>query len=274
MKNFLNAISNNLISKDDIWFSKEKSNISYPDEGHEICFQLEENSFWFKHRNNCIFETVKHFSYENQIIDIGGGNGYVSTFLQKNNYEVALIEPGVEGCLNAKKRGLKNVVCSTFQNIGITNNSISNIGIFDVLEHIENDLEFLKNLNSILKTEGKLFITVPAYKFLWSNEDILAGHFRRYTIKQITNVLKQAGFEVEFSSYIFSILVLPIFLFRTIPSLFKKPKKVDLQKNMNEHKQSKSSTLLQKIWNWEVKKISNKRKINFGTSCLIVAKKN
>jgi len=52
---------------------------------------------------------------------------------------------------------------------------------------------------------------------LWSNEDVHAGHYRRYT-KSMSNILKEAGFRIEFSSYIFSILPFPIFLLRSILS--------------------------------------------------------
>jgi hypothetical protein len=37
--------------------------------------------------------------------------------------------------------------------------------------------------------------TVPAFSFLWSEEDVLAGHFRLYTLSSISKVLKSSGFE-------------------------------------------------------------------------------
>ncbi|MFC1630590.1 methyltransferase domain-containing protein [Pseudomonadota bacterium] len=91
------------------------------------------------------------------------------------------------------------------------------MGLFDVIEHIEDDLSFLQSIHGLMVKSGHLYATVPSYSFLWSAEDILAGHFRRYSLEEITNVLKAAGFEVQFSSYIFRFIPIPAFLFRALP---------------------------------------------------------
>jgi SAM-dependent methyltransferase len=265
--------NNSLFLKDGIYYSNDKAEISYPEDGNEDCFQIEEHSFWFKHRNRCILSAIKNYTKQKTFFDVGGGNGFVSKFLQDNGFETYLLEPGLKGIFNAQKRGVKNLINSALDD-NIQNNSVSNIGIFDVLEHIQDDLSFLKNIHQKLTNEGLLFITVPAYRFLWSNEDIYAGHYRRYRIKKIKHLLKKAGFQIEYASYFFSILILPIFIFRTIPSVFSKRRKVNLNKNIRQHRQSNSSSLVQKIWNWEIRKISKLSKIHFGSSCLIVAKKN
>jgi SAM-dependent methyltransferase len=264
---------NNLIFQDGIWFADIKTEISYPTDGNNSCFQIEEESFWFKHRNNCILSVLNKYSQDKEIIDIGGGNGFVSSFLQKNNYNPILIEPGISGCINAKSRGLNNIICSSFQDIKIKNNIISNVGIFDVLEHLENDNGFLKDIYSKLKIGGKLFITVPAYNFLWSYEDENAGHFRRYTLKKIKKLLVNTGFKIDYSTYFFAPLFLPIFVFRTLPFLFRK--KIDKKhgKTKKEHSQSKFNSILQKLWAWELRKINKNKKIKIGSSCLLVVSK-
>jgi len=76
----LKSISMGLeLGDDGIWYSTDTENISYPSEGNDACFAVEENSFWFKHRNKCITSVVKCFPPENNgtIFDIGGGNGFV-----------------------------------------------------------------------------------------------------------------------------------------------------------------------------------------------------
>jgi len=186
--------SNDLFFKEGILFSTKESKVSYPESGNEVCFQIEENSFWFKHRNNCIIESVKKHNKNTVFFDIGGGNGYVTKGLQENGFNTILVEPGLAGCLNAKKRNLDNVICSTLENANFQKESIENIGPFDVVEHIENDVEFLKSIHSFLEKDGLLYITVPAYNFLWSKDDISAGHYRRYTLKSIEKKLKEIGF--------------------------------------------------------------------------------
>ena len=92
------------------------------------------------------------------------------------------------------------------------------VGLFDVVEHIEDDYFFLNNINKYLKEDGYVYITVPAFNFLWSNEDVDAGHFKRYTTSELNGLLKKSGFTIIQSTYIFSILPLPVFLFRSLPS--------------------------------------------------------
>ena len=77
----IHSISTELIIGDDgIWYAPDNQNISYPSEGNENCLAVEDNSFWFRHRNNCIVSVVKSYPPEDNgtIFDIGGGNGFVS----------------------------------------------------------------------------------------------------------------------------------------------------------------------------------------------------
>ena len=269
------VIRSKLEYRDGIYFAKNTSKISYPEEGHKNIFQIEDNSFWFKHRNNCIIEVINNFPPLGIILDVGGGNGFVSLEIKNNGYEIALLEPGISGILNAKKRGLKKLICANFNGIDLYPNSIPAIGIFDVLEHIENDCKFLNKIYKCLIPGGKLYITVPAYNFLWSDEDNIAGHYRRYNLNQLKSIVKQIGLEIEYFTYIFSILPIPIFLFRTLPTKLNLQKKEIKKITKKEHKITKGLTgnILQKIWNSEIKAISKEKSIPFGGSCLLVARK-
>ena len=86
-----------LVYKENVLISKQKNAVSYPEDGNEKDFQIEENSFWFTHRNNCIIEAVKKYSHDNLFFDIGGGNGFVAEGLEKNGTPTILIEPGQSG---------------------------------------------------------------------------------------------------------------------------------------------------------------------------------
>ena len=117
---------------------------------------------------------------------------------------------------------------------------------------------------------------MPAFNFLWSNEDVDAGHFKRYTINGLNELLKKSGFSIIQSTYIFSILPIPVFLFRSLPSKLGLNKKSnDLEKQKNEHQQQKGilNHIMKKIWNWELSRINNNQKIPFGGSCFIIGKK-
>jgi len=271
----INQYTNNLIEKGGIFYSKMNNKISYPSDGNDACFSLEDNSFWFRHRNNCILNLVDKYGKDKSFFDIGGGNGFVSKELENHGIQTCLIEPGIHGCLNAKKRGLKNIVCSDLNNAGLKKGSIPIAGLFDVIEHIENDLDFLREINHYLIADGILVITAPAYQFLWSKEDKDAGHFRRYNLQNLKKKLNEAGFKNIYSTYIFSFLILPVFVFRTLPSLLGLDTS-GIEKAEKEHNgngKGLGSKLLTILLYFEIKQIRKNRKIPFGGSCLIVAKK-
>lgn len=256
-----------------IWFSKKRSHISYPEDGNLRCFAVEDSSFWFKHRNKCIIESMRLFPPEGAVFDIGAGNGYVSLAMKNAGLNTIVIEPGIQGALNARDRGLSPVICSTLEGAGFKDHLIPAVGLFDLLEHIKDDIGFLKTIKDLLILSGRLYITVPAYNFLWSVEDDHAGHYRRYTTKSLSIKLKAIGFKIEFSTYIFGLLSIPIFIFRSIPTIFGFKTTCDFRRTRKEHCHNKS--LLGCLLNWaldkELRALRNSRTIPVGGSCLIVA---
>ena len=79
--------------------------------------------------------------------------------------------------------------------------------LFDVLEHIEHDNFALKNVSKILVEGGRVVITVPAHKWLWSNVDFNSGHKRRYSGKMIKELSENNGFKVLFISHFFTFII-------------------------------------------------------------------
>lgn len=265
-----------LVEKDGIFYSKEKAAISYPEKGNDNYYQIEDMSFWFNHRNDCIKDVVRKYNNNRFFFDIGGGNGFVAKGLEDAGIPTALLDPGVKGCINAKNRKLKHIICSTLEDARFPASSMESIGLFDVVEHIEDDRAFLKNIHQILQPGGMVFLTVPAYSFLWSVEDMDAGHYRRYTLSQMERRLKDIGFTLVYSTYIFSLLPIPVFLLRTLPSklgFYKKPAELNELKSSHSVRNGFLSKIIDKLWKCELKWIQKGRKIPFGGSCLVVAKK-
>jgi len=258
------------LGADGIWFSKGNATVSYPAHGNDACFEIEDHSFWFQHRNRCIASIVRGFPPAGALFDLGGGNGFVSLGLQQAGWRSIVVEPGHAGAVNARKRGLPNVVCATLEDAGFRAHSIPAAGLFDVLEHIADDRHFLRVLRELLIPGGRVYLTVPAYSWLWSAEDVAAGHFRRYTRASLASVLRQSGFEVEFASYIFSPLPLPILVSRTIPSLLGRRKAGNVDQAIREHRSG--SNMASAVFEWELRRLDRKKTIPAGGSCLVVAR--
>lgn len=267
------ALTRNLVlDHKGIWRSEKVTSVSYPDDAHQSLFALEDDSFWFQHRNKCVMAIIQRFPPRDYIIDVGGGNGFVSRCIQAAGFNVVLLEPGQEGVLNARSRGVKHIFHTTFQGAGFSKNSLDSIGLFDVLEHIQDDHAFLSMVHSSMKSGGRLYVTVPAHQYLWSWVDKRAGHFRRYSISSVTQTMNESGFNVKYASCFFSGLSFPIFVSRTLPTLLRLPKDRSHEKREKTHRTRKglSGKILDRHWRREVEKLKSSRIMN-GSSVIAVA---
>jgi SAM-dependent methyltransferase len=257
-----------------LWRCESGTAISYPETGNADLIAVEDASFWFQHRNRCITSAVRRFPPGGPIVDVGAGNGYVARGLKNAGFEVVAVEPGITGALAAQQRGIECVICAAIQDIGLGEAAIPAAGLFDVLEHIEDDVGTLRAIYGMLQPGGTIYLTVPAYQFLFSTDDRAAGHFRRYSGRSLGHVLAQAGFRVEYQGYFFMFLPLLILMFRTLPSWFKPDRVRQATSVSQDHKTSAmAGPLIAAALGWEARRIARGKRVIFGGSCLAVARK-
>ena len=258
------------------WQSSHISQVSYPEEGNDLCFSVEDSSFWFTHRNRCILEAFKLFPPPGTFFDIGGGNGYVARAIQESGIDVVLVEPGPSGARNALARGVRHVVRAALEDMGVEAETVPSMGLFDVVEHIEDDIACLREINRLIIPCGRVYVTVPAYQWLWSHEDLLAGHHRRYTVQMLNSLLEKAGFTIEFTTYFFSFLPLPIFLRRALPYRLGLHEKNTAESVVPADHQPDNPLVrraLAMLTQRELAKIGRLQPMRIGGSCLAVARK-
>ncbi|MHC4962201.1 MAG: class I SAM-dependent methyltransferase [Planctomycetota bacterium] len=256
-----------------IWHSQQSEECHYPEDGAQRLSCLEEDSFWFIHRRNCILGMMKRFPPESLIIDVGGGNGFVTLGLKNAGFSAVLLEPSVTAVMNAYQRGVDQIICSTVDHARFDPHSIPAIGIFDVLEHIEDDRSFIIKLRDILTPGGKLYLTVPAFQCLWSLQDQYAEHFRRYRLNALCSQLDKCGFVVDYATYLFSYLALPLFLVKVIPTKLGLAKICTHEQTRHEHviQPGLKKKALDAIHAWEQRRIRKGNVIPLGTSVMISA---
>jgi len=85
--------------------------------------------------------------------------------------------------------------------------------LFDVLEHIADEAEFLESVKYHLAESGILLVNVPAHQLLFSSYDRAAGHVRRYSMRQLEDVAGLCGFRTRLASY-WGFSLLPLLLVR------------------------------------------------------------
>ncbi|MDF2690483.1 MAG: ric methyltransferase [Gammaproteobacteria bacterium] len=187
-----------------------ESDEHFPRESFDQLFRLEDKHFWFQARNRLINRLIKKFARSKKdLLEIGCGTGIVLSNIKSQHPDLKLMgaELHLNGIYHAKQR-LSDIefIQVDARNLPF-NNQLDMIGAFDVLEHIEEDELVLKNIHKALKNDGLFFISVPQHMGLWSAQDEVAKHKRRYSRKELVNKLQKSGFKVEFiSSFVFCLL--------------------------------------------------------------------
>lgn len=162
-----------------------------------------------------IRENLNHSSDVN-IIDIGCGDTFVVEQLAKKYpqtsfyaVDIAFTDEMIDHY--RKKINLKNVFLysSTEDISSIPDMKASLIILADVIEHIENDIEFISQLlkKKFITSQTLFLITVPAFQFLFCSHDKFLGHFRRYTNKSLKNNMASAGLNTMANGYFFFFLI-------------------------------------------------------------------
>ena len=261
-----------------IWCARDPDpeRVSYPSDSNAACFRIEDGSFWFTHRNRCILTAVRRFPPDGFILDIGGGNGFVAQGLIEAGFETVLLEPGGVGAHNAKEgRRLPTVINATLGEAQIRAGTVPSAGLFDVLEHIEDDRRFVRDLGDVIRPGGVLYLTVPAFSWLWSMSDVDAMHYRRYTRRSLTEVL--AGtFDVLYSTCVFQRLVPLLALLRAIPYRLGLGRPIVEHAYEREHavEHHRLSRVLGRLLEHEVAAIASGRSLVVGSSLLVVARRS
>ena len=92
--------------------------------------------------------------------------------------------------------------------------------LFDVLEHIEDESEFLQSVRFHLSESGSRLINVPAHQALYSDYDRAAGHVRRYSANQLAKVAEENGLKVRALTY-WGLPLMPLLILRKAMTLKK-----------------------------------------------------
>jgi SAM-dependent methyltransferase len=109
------------------------------------------------------------------------------------------------------------VLESLAERLPFADRSASTLISMDVIEHLDDDVVALREYRRLLRPGGVLFLTVPAYQWIWSEHDERAAHRRRYSRQRFVTAVRAAGFEVDRVTYFFTFLVPVAALLRKTP---------------------------------------------------------
>ena len=199
-----------------ISFSAElaESNEGFSPEYFADLASCENGHFWFESRNRLlVWALEKYFPTMRSGLEIGCGTGFVLETLTKRFSEVRFAGSEVfrEGLAFAAERVPSADLFQLDARKIPFQSTFDMIGAFDVIEHIEEDNEVLREMYGAIKPGGGIILTVPQHPWLWSDTDVYAHHKRRYSRRELKSKVESAGFEVVYMTSFVSIL-LPVLM--------------------------------------------------------------
>jgi len=238
---------------------------------YEILYRIEETHWWHSARRAIVLDWIEQRyagRHDLDILDAGCGTGLLLQQLQPlGKVEgVDISEEALEFC---RKRGLSNVRRADVLELPFEAESFDMITALDVLEHLDDDVASLREFRRVLKPGGRVFIFVPAHRWLWSLQDDVSHHRRRYTARTLRETVESSGLDIERQSYVSTFLLPVIFLGRQWLKVWLRFSEVNTENDLHP---AWSNGVLKSVFNSEIP-ILRRMNMPFGASLLCVARK-
>jgi len=189
----------------------------------EVAYQqfrdLEKSHWWFQGRRAIFFSLLDRFmDAVNQdhrgtgkdaiILDIGCGMGGMLPHLSRHGTAIG-IDMSAESLDHCRNRGFTRVTLGDGYCLPFNDGTFDLVTLFDTVEHIDDDQAVLEEASRVAGRNGLVMVTVPAFQFLFSDNDVVAHHKRRYTARALKRKLRHAGLTPIKTSY-YNTLLFPI----------------------------------------------------------------
>jgi SAM-dependent methyltransferase len=229
--------------------------------------EQEKNHWWFKARREILEQELTKLDLpaNSRILEIGCGTGGNLELLKRfgsvkamelDEFSLEYVKDTFS--IEVKKGYLPN-------NIPY-NEHFDLICMFDVLEHVKEDMLSLDILKGYLSENGMIILTIPAYPYLYGSHDKLLHHYRRYYKSKLIKNIENLNYKVLKSSY-FNTLLLPIVVIaRVLDIVFPSDKSLGYS-TPNKF----INNLLYRVFKFE-KLILNKYRFRVGASIFLLIK--
>ena len=155
-----------------------------------------------------------------KVLDLGCGTGALLDQLQGRATELWGLDVSAEGLKFCAMRGHKNLVLADANRIPFPGNYFDVITAIGLIEHLEDDQLFLREIERLLKPNGVLILLTSSFPYLWSMHDTANEHKRRYYLRRLDQQINKVGFQtIRFSHlnfFLFPIIAPLLLLHRKI----------------------------------------------------------
>jgi ubiquinone/menaquinone biosynthesis C-methylase UbiE len=237
-------------------------------------YHLERENWWFMARKEILRDQIiKLFPGKNdlRILNVGAAFG-ASTIMLQEFGKTDSIEYNKDCCDFVNENYKLNFIHGSITELPFDDNEFDLVCAFDVVEHVENDRLAIQELHRVCKPGGYTFTTVPAFKYLWSEHDVINEHVRRYTMKNYLQLFDQQKAKIYFKSYFNFFLFFPVAIYRLINSLIKKRNAI----SKSDHSKITNNTIskiLYGIFRSETNFLKRGIRFPVGISIMIISRK-
>ncbi len=182
----------------------------------DIEWKVESFHWWFVVRRRLLQSLLSSINLPRNCVtvDIGCGVGSNLGTLRSVGLNVIGLDRYIYALTLVRSKEGFPLLAGDLNKLPIRPKSVGLIVAMDVLEHLDNDVNGIREFSQTLKKGGILILTVPAFRFLWGIQDVVTGHKRRYSRKEISEKLRQEGVEILRASYFNFFLFFPILFAR------------------------------------------------------------
>lgn len=198
--------------------------------------QVETTHFWFVTRRELVLDVLRRLVpdlEQRALFDIGCGSGGLIAWLQAQGVAIAgACDAYAEGLHLARRRLDVPLALVDEGRVPPLAAGRSLIGLFDVLEHTDDDEAMLRSLFQALNPGGILVLTVPAHPSLFDEADVIAGHRRRYRRAELRDKLQRAGFELRALTHFMAPLAFLLAPLRLLLRLFTRGRSASARRDL------------------------------------------
>lgn len=162
----------------------------------------EDRHWWFAGRTWSLLnmmDRVIELDGQKRVLDIGCGAGNMFHHLARYGPVVG-VDNNPKPLAVARERGYE-VREGSAEELPFDDSTFELIALLDTVEHCDDDMAVLRECYRVCAPGGHLVVTVPAFMWLWSHNDVLNDHKRRYTAQELDKKLTAVGFRVERMTY-------------------------------------------------------------------------
>jgi SAM-dependent methyltransferase len=180
---------------------------------------VESSHWWFAGRRRLVAALMRRHGVgpEARVLDVGTSTGTNLRMLGELGFRsFEGLEASEEAIRLCAEKGLGKVTRGDICAMPFGDATFDLVLATDVIEHVDDDVQALREVRRVLKPGGVAIVTVPAFRLLWGLQDEVAHHKRRYRAAEVRERVRAAGLRCRESFYFNYLLFLPILAARQV----------------------------------------------------------